>query len=241
MVQQNAEVVGAAGAEALQAVPAVGTDPVRRASTVLLIAETNVAMGGGPQALSELAGWAEQASVPGWPAELRLRALIDRAGVLSRSAQSAAAVELLDAIPAAEAALAPDMANIAKAYSLVLRAGAAHGDAKKTLTAELAKVGDASSGRAFGVARPWVRELEFAAAMDRCGKRADCIKTAAKKRRLPDAEIDQRIGRWLAALARHGILSQGTFNASINYSSVTGLAASVDFAFALPAVEYPIN
>ena len=242
VVQQNAEAVAAAGAEALQCVPAQGTDPVRRASTVLLVAETNVAMGGGAQALTELGQWAEQASVPGWPAELRLRALIDRAGVLSRSAQSAAAVELLDSIPAGEAAQAPDMANIAKAYALVLKASSARGDARKTLAAQLAKVGDASSARAFGVWRDaWVRELEFGAALERCGKRADCIKAAAKTRRLPDAEVDKRLGRWLAALSRHGTLSQGTFNASINYSSVSGLAASVDFAFALPAVEFPIN
>ena len=228
--------------ELLQAMPSEAEDPYTRGASILLANEANFVALGGELPLKQLGETAEKLTTPGWPATTRLRAIVDRAGVLSRAGDPARALELLEAVSQDDIKAAPDWANIAKGYSLVLKARAGRGAERKALAAELAKLGGTTGGRSFSFWRDaWVREIEFLSAMDACGKRPDCMRRAAKNRAIPDAEIEARLGRWLSALARAGTLSVGAFTIGLNYSTLTGLRASVDFSFALPAVEYPVH
>jgi len=242
VVERRKDAAAAAVNELLQVLPPEDEDALRRGKLALLLLETDFALSENASAMSSLDDAAQKLMVPGWPPDVRLRAVIDHAAVLARSGNRAAAVELLDAIPEEEAKQADDYERIAKGYSLVLQAQGARGKDKKALRDRLAKVGGDDAPRAFRLWRDmWVKELDFTLAMDRCGKNEACVKRAAKTRRPTDQEMDAAAGRWLATLAKHGVLSNGTFQAGLGYSTVSGLAATVDFSFAFPAVEYPLN
>ncbi len=247
----NAVAHGAAEAEKgrrllADLIPTTQPHSLERAKTVLLMAELDAALTHAPRAYNVLAQVAGQLTNAQTPAELRLQAGIDRAGVLSRASRSADAEKLLSDL--LEPGIPPgtgddhDLALMAKAYLLVLRARETKGDERKQYVDKLSHVLDDAghvSARISLWRDMWQRELAYQMKKDQCGGLKVCLARAAKERSVPQAELEAAMGPQALRILRSGTLTIGSLNIQFNFSREAGLAPKVEFEPRLLAAELP--
>ncbi|MBN2193822.1 MAG: hypothetical protein JW751_13490 [Polyangiaceae bacterium] len=224
--------------------PAPGTD---RSQLVLVIAEADAALRGGGTDYAKLYQVATQFEQPSLPRATWLRLRLDRAGALARTGRPAEAMTLL--APAAEPEIGPgtsteiDLAAIARAYLVVLRARATTGAERAEYAKKLAGFAEEIEGQvAVGVGLwhgLWMRELAAIEAADRCRGAAWCLARVERARPAPNAEIAALVGAESARIVARGTVPLGAVTASFTYSVARGLEPRVTLDPLLLAVELP--
>lgn len=227
-------------------IPTTRPHSLARAKTVLLMAELDAARSHSPRAENVLAKIAGQLLSPETPAALRLQAGVDRAGALSRAGRTADARKLLDKLVQAGIPKGTGDAHhlglLAKAYLLVLRARAAKGDERRKYVDQLSHVFKGSGSGSSRVrlwTEMWQRELDYQMKKEKCGALGACLARAAKQRRIPESEIEARIGSEAARILRRGTLSMGTISIQFSFGRQQGLLPQVHFEPRLLSVELP--
>lgn len=247
----NAAAHGAAGAakgRSLLAglIPDTPPRSLERAKTVLLMAELDAALTHAPHAYNVLSQIAAQLTNGQTPAALRLQAGIDHAGALSRASRRADAEKVLSTLlqPGIPKGTGDDhdLALLAKAYLVVLRARAATGNERKQYIDRLSHVFDGEghvSSRIRLWRDLWQRELVYQSKKRRCGGLKSCLARAEKERSVPQAELEAAMGPEALRILHSGTLTIGSLDIQFNFSRQAGLVPQVEFKPRLLAAELP--
>jgi hypothetical protein len=147
-----------------------------RSHRLLTLAEAEAALRGRATDYATLYQVATKLDDPALPRATRLRLVLDRAGALARTGRPAEAITVL--VPFAEPEIGPgtateiDLAAMARAYLVVLRAREAKGNERAEYTAKLRGFAEQIEGQvAVGVGLwhgLWLRELGAQVAAERC-------------------------------------------------------------------------
>ncbi|MEZ4227175.1 MAG: hypothetical protein R3B13_39920 [Polyangiaceae bacterium] len=228
-------------------VPQSDAQALERARLVLLMAEASAALSGSASDYRVLVQVTKNLVEPGVPPELRLRAVVDRAGALAQLGEAPSAAEALAAVVGSVGEVRPgsteaDLLLLAKTYLLALRARASSAEERADYAQRLTKVLEGETGTAASVRLfhlMWTRDVAALVERDKCGKAAACEARAAKRRQVSRKETDDTIGVQSGNLLRAGILPAGTLSLSFNYSSTSGLEPVVRIEPRLLSMEIP--
>jgi len=235
---------GRAGLQALLADPTAEGD---RSHLLLTLAEAEAALRGRATDYATLYQVATKLDDPALPRATRLRLVLDRAGALARTGRPAEAITVL--VPFAEPEIGPgtateiDLAAMARAYLVVLRAREAKGNERAEYTAKLRGFAEQIEGQvAVGVGLwhgLWLRELGAQVAAARCRGAPACLARVERARAAPASDVAAFVGAESARVVARGTVPLGAVTASFTYSVERGLEPRVNLDPLLLAVELP--
>ncbi|MCA9597250.1 MAG: hypothetical protein KC776_28245 [Myxococcales bacterium] len=251
---RKAPLASDAAGDIAQLLPDEKSKPLERAKLVLILAESEAAVTHDARSQAILSKVASQLLAEGVPAELRLRAVADRAGVLADQGDPGAAADLLEkvvstAAPTIASTTDKDLFFVTRAYLFALRGMSTKGDERVEYRDKLQALlespdADEAPASLDLFAKLWLRELSYQIEVERCGTLKVCADRAATKRKMPEKEIVDRIGAQSATLLQHGVVPAGTLNLSFNFSATSGLEPLVGFEpriLALPAPAWALK
>ncbi len=244
---RRSAVVADARDQIAQLLPNEDDAPLERARLVLLMAEGEVIEKPTERSLS-LLEHATRVLLEGQaPLDLKLRAALDRVGVLALSGRHSDAAELMGQLIPQVGAVPPgsteeDLLTLSRVNLLGLRAAVSAGDERKEYRAKL-------EGALQGVEEPpaslrlihrlWVRETLGLIDSERCGQTTPCKVKSAQKYEVSAKEIDDALGLESGKLLRSGAIPAGTLKLSFSYSSLRGIEPMVQFEPRLLVIEVP--
>ena len=252
LVTQRSDLVEPARAALADVMPGSGEQSLDQAKLVLLLAEGDAALDRSPRSLAVLGQVSKRLTDPNAPPGLRLQAAIDGAGALARTDGPAAGVEplehVLSSLDPGAGDTEQDLAFVAKAYLLVLRARGASGAERAEYAKKLAALPTVRSSDAGGGSAPaslilwrdgWVKEIDRLARVEACRGQKACVARADQATRIAPDEIDRKVGAQSGRLMRAGTLAAGSVQLQFSFASGIRVDPIVLLEPRLLAVELP--
>jgi hypothetical protein len=201
------------------------------------MAEADVALGRGQDALAILSRIGLQLAQADAPEALRSRAAIDAAGTLAERGdhQNAAAVlePFLSARPGAPPGAGGELSGVDRNYFFALRAvhvtGIEREDSRAQFTKSIKEAPPTLPSSLRAWQELWRIDIEYALAEAHCQAARPCRERAEKQRAAAAARILEGVGAETARLLRRDILASGTVELSFHFSAENGLVPLIGF------------
>jgi hypothetical protein len=221
----------------------------QRSRWLLAFAEAEVLLRPSEKASATLLALCERLGQNGVPLDLRLRATLNRAGLLARENKLVEAKQFLAAVveqvprEAVDTAEAQEFLVAITGYLLVLRGlePSERDSAAQELTQLLVELrqGSAASPSVLLWLGLWRGELEGQKVEQQCGKGPACRAKAKAARGISDSALRAAVGDRTGRLLKNGVLPMGGAEIDLRYSASSGLLPRVAVDVSFPVVQVP--